>query len=258
MHVHLSAVTPADHRPGTVRDHSKDRSRTAQPVAEPEGRRPLQGRTLRERHHRSDGRDCRQQCRHLRARRRCCLWHHLTAPPLRHRPRGHGPGRAAAGRVRPRHQGHRADAQEPADRGHQGGAGRQAPPQAARAPRRRRRPRPSRSAAPPPRPVRATSRRCRAEARPRRPRPSSRSTSPASRPATTSRPASAAVVGPPRRRAARTPRPRPRPSGPGRASKTDVKARRPAGRQGRGRRRRRPHRTAPRAAATARTRRPAR
>ena len=30
--------------------------RTAQPVAEPEGRRPPQGRTLRERHHRSDGR----------------------------------------------------------------------------------------------------------------------------------------------------------------------------------------------------------
>ena len=88
------------------------------------------------------------RCRHRHApprlpRRR------LPAPPLRHRPRRHGPGRAAAGRVRPRHQGHRADAQEPADRGHQGGAGRRRRPQG----RGRRRPptppRPSRSAAPP-------------------------------------------------------------------------------------------------------------
>ena len=116
---------------------SKDRSRTAQPVAEPEGRRPLQGRTLRERHHRSDGRDCRQDRRQLRARRRCCHWHHRTAPPLRHRPRWHGPGRAAAGRVRPRHQGHCADAQEPADRGHQGGAGRKRCAQGCRSARRR-------------------------------------------------------------------------------------------------------------------------
>ncbi len=51
----------------------------------------------------------------------------------RYRPRGHGAGRAAAGRIRPRHQGHRADAQEPADRGHQGGAGRGRSPRQGRA-----------------------------------------------------------------------------------------------------------------------------
>ncbi len=112
----------ADHRPGTVHtarteagQHNRSPSQT--------GRRPLQGRTLRERHHRSDGRTCRgDRCRARHGRLRACHWCRLPAAP-RYRPRGHGAGRAAAGRIRPRHQGHRADAQEPADRGHQGDAG---------------------------------------------------------------------------------------------------------------------------------------
>lgn len=112
----------ADHRPGSVRtartgtgQHNRSPSQT--------GRRPLQGRTLRERHHRSDGRTCRgDRCRALHGRLRACRRCRLPAAP-RYRPRGHGAGRAPAGRLRPRHQGHRADAQEPADRGHQGGAG---------------------------------------------------------------------------------------------------------------------------------------
>ncbi len=115
--------------PGTVHtarteagQHNRSPSQT--------GRRPLQGRTLRERHHRSDGRTCRgDRCRARHGRLRACHRCRLPAAP-RYRPRRHGAGRAAAGRNRPRHQGHRADAQEPADRGHQGRAGWGAPAKA--------------------------------------------------------------------------------------------------------------------------------
>ncbi len=104
--------------------HIRERCRTAQPVAEPDRPTSAPGRTLRERHHRSDGRTCRgDRCRARHGRFRACLRCRLPAAP-RYRPRGHGAGRAAAGRNRPRHQGHGAYAQEPADRGHQGGAGR--------------------------------------------------------------------------------------------------------------------------------------
>ncbi len=121
--------------PGTVRtarteagQHNRSPSQT--------GRRPLQGRTLRERHHRSDGRTCRgDRCRARHGRLRACHRCRLPAAP-RYRPRGHGAGRAAAGRIRPRHQGHRAHAQEPADRGHQGGAGRRGSPREGRVRRR--------------------------------------------------------------------------------------------------------------------------
>lgn len=119
-----SSAALADHRPGTV--HT-DRTTAGQHNRSPSqtGRRPLQGRTLRERHHRSDGRERRQlRCRALRrCGCPCCRCFGLPAAP-RYRPRGHGAGRAPAGRIGPRYQGHRAYAQEPADRGHQGGAGR--------------------------------------------------------------------------------------------------------------------------------------
>ncbi|BFO15301.1 hypothetical protein SHKM778_16890 [Streptomyces sp. KM77-8] len=119
----ISSAAQADNRPGTVRTARTDAGQHNRSPSQT-GRRPLQGRTLRERHHRSDGRTCRgDRCRARHGRFRACHRCRLPAAP-RYRPRGHGAGRAAAGRVRPRNQGHRADAQEPADRGHQGGAGR--------------------------------------------------------------------------------------------------------------------------------------
>ena len=210
--------TRRDHRPGTVTHKIKDRCRTAQPVAEPEGRRPLQGRTLRERHHRSDGRDVPTDSVDTAAPADGAA----TGTTARRRRSGTGlegmvlaelqqvaSGLGIRGTARMR----KSQLIEVIKETQAGGAGRV---QGRRAGRRGRR-----DQAEAPRHLQGPYGRGRhaavAGGRPRRPWPSSRSTSPVSRPVTTSPPASAAGAGPPPRRAApRRQPPRPRTEAAGR------------------------------------------